>query len=205
MKSIDPDELAPRDVYRLMISAIVPRPIALVSTLSAEGQPNLAPFSYFAGVSARPPLLSISIGRGTSGDKDTLRNIRATHGFVVNIVNRDIAKQMVVTSGEYTSDVDEFRVAGLTPLASEVVMPARVKESPLHLECRAVDLFDAPGGAEVTLVIGRILRFHVSPAVFDREKGVVDPVGLNPVGRLGGDLYATLSPPFSLARPKIER
>lgn len=205
MKTVDPGDLAPQDVYRLMISAIVPRPIALVSTLGPDGVRNVAPFSFFSGVSSRPPLLSIAIGAGRSGEKDTLRNIRATREFVVNVVSEPLAAAMVASSGDYPPDVDEFEVAGLTPVPSDKVRCPRVGESPVQAECVLAQLVEQPGGSDATLVIGRVLRFHVARAVLDRASGTVDPRLLRPVGRLGGDLYATLEEPFALPRPRVTR
>lgn len=203
MKAIDPGDLAPRDVYRLMISTIVPRPIALVSTVSEAGIFNVSPFSYFNGVAARPPIVSLSIARRGPGEKDTMRNIRATREFVVNVVDRGLAAASVQASGDYDPSVDEFQVAGLTPLPSDKIRAPRVAESPVHFECVAVDLVERPGGAETTLVLGRVLRFHVARRVL--VDGVVDPRQLDPVARLGGDLYAALGEPFPLPRPEVPR
>lgn len=200
MKVIDPGDLTPREAYALMISTLVPRPIAWVSTLSADGVPNLAPFSFFNGVSARPPIVSISVGRTAEGDKDTTRNIRATKEFVVNMVDRPCAEAMVVTSGSYPPEANEFELAGLTAIPSDKVAPPRVKESPIHYECVVVDLIDRPGGAEATLILGRVLRFHVARRV--RRERRVDPELLNPLARLGGPHYATLDEPFELPRPE---
>lgn len=196
MKVIDPGDLEPRDVYRLMVSTIVPRPIALVSTVGADGVHNVSPFSYFNGVASRPPIVSVSIARARDGEKDTMRNIRSTREFVVNVVDRGLAEAAVKTSVDHPPSVNEFEVAGLTALASDKVRAPRVAEAPIHMECVAVDIVEQPGGASVSLVLGRILRFHVSRRVW--VDGDVDPVELDPVGRLGGSLYATLSAPFPL-------
>lgn len=203
MKVIDPGDLAPRALHELLTGTVVPRPIALVSTVSAEGVGNLAPFSFFNGVSSRPPLISLSIARRRDGEKDTMRNVRATKEFVVNVVDRAILGAAVTTSGDHPAAVDEFTVSGLTPLASDKVAPPRVAESPVHLECVLVDLFDQPGGAPVSLVIGRVLRFHVARRVW--RDGAVDPEALDPAARLGGTLYAGLGELVSLDRPSAER
>src|ERR1700716_4043623 len=123
----DPGSTAVQDIYKLLIGAIVPRPIAFVSSLSPEGVRNLAPFSFFTGASANPPVICFSpMVRGNGSTKDTLNNIRETGEFVVNIVREEIAGPMNVCSGEYPPDTDEFALSGLTPVASEVVRPPRV-------------------------------------------------------------------------------
>lgn len=196
MKSIDPGDLDPRDVYKLMISSIVPRPIALVSTISEAGITNVSPFSFFTGVASRPPIVAISVARGKDGEKDTMRNIRHGRDFVVNVVDRALAEKAVATSAPFDASTSEFEVVGLTPLPSDKVRSPRVAESPVHFECIAVDLVESPGGSDVTLVLGRVLRFHVARRLWGDRK--LDPAELNPVGRLGGDLYAALGEPFSL-------
>jgi flavin reductase (DIM6/NTAB) family NADH-FMN oxidoreductase RutF len=196
MKSIDPGDLQPREVHALMIGAIVPRPIALVSTISESGATNLSPFSFFNGVSAQPPIVSIVIARGRDGEKDTMRNIRATRDFVVNVVDRGIVKQAVASSAPFGSQVSEFDVTGLTAIESDKVRAPRVLESPVHLECVAIELVESPGGSDVTLVLGRVLRFHVARRLLN--EGRIDAGLLAPIGRLGGDLYAALGEIMSL-------
>lgn len=196
MKSIDPGDMDPRAVYRLMISSIVPRPIALISTVSDAGLTNLSPFSFFTGVSSRPPIVAVSIVRGKDGEKDTMRNIRQTREFVVNVVDRALSGPMSIASAAHPANVSEFDVTGLTPIPSDKVKPPRVAESPVHFECVVTDLVERPGGADVVLVLGRILRFHVVRRLW--TDGDIDPQGLDPIGRLGGSLYATLDTPFEL-------
>ena len=203
MKAIDPGDLSPQDVYGLMVATIVPRPIALVSTVSETGVPNVSPFSFFNGVASRPPIVMLSIARGSSGEKDTMRNIRATREFVVNVVDRALAPAAVATSVDYPPEVDEFEPAGLTPIPSDKVGPPRVAESPVHFECVAIDLVNEPGGASVTLVLGRVLRFHVARRLW--KDGAIEPAELAPIARLGADLYAELGEPFALKRPKLPR
>lgn len=197
MKSLDPGDLDPRDVYKLMISAIVPRPIALVSTVSEAGITNVSPFSFFNGVAARPPIVAISISRGKDGEeKDTMRNIRSGRDFVVNVVDRGLAEKAVASSAPFDAMTSEFHVVGLTPMPSDKVKSPRVAESPVHFECIAVDLVENPGGSDVTLVLGRVLRFHVARRLWGEQR--IQPQDLDPVGRLGSDLYAMLGEPFAL-------
>jgi len=195
-KSLDPGDLSPRDAHALLVSAVVPRPIALVSTISDAGVPNLSPFSFFTAVSSTPPVVAIAIGKGRSGEKDTMRNIRATRAFVVNVVDRKLAAPAVASAVAHPPDVDEFKVTGLTALPADKVSAPRVAESPVHFECVVTDLVESPGGAEATLVLGRVLRFHVERRVL--EGGQVLPSLLDPVGRLGGALYAGLGDVFEI-------
>src|SRR5215470_13794638 len=133
-----------RDIYKLMVGVIVPRPIAFVSTISADGIRNLAPFSFFTGISANPPVICFSpMIRGSDGArKDTLRNIEVTKEFVVNVVSEGFAEKMNICSAEFPPEVDEFEMSGLTPVPSDLVKPPRVKESCINLECRLVQIVD---------------------------------------------------------------
>lgn len=184
-----------------MIGAIVPRPIAFVSSISAAGIPNLAPFSFFTAASADPPVICFSpMVRGNGTLKDTLNNIRETKEFVVNVVPEQIAGQMNVCSGEYPPDVDEFALSGLTPVASEVVRPTRVAESPVQMECRLLQIVEVsvkPLGGSV--VFGEVVRFHVQDGIANGFK--IDPDKLNAIGRMGGPTYARTRDRFDLTRP----
>src|SRR5271168_3804306 len=146
MLSIDPAQCEQRQVYKLMTGIIVPRPIALVSTMDRAGIRNLAPFSFFNGVGSVPPtVLFCPSVRGASGlahdiRKDTLRNVEETGEFVVNIVSDAIASQANATSAEVPPEVDEFELSGLTPIASEAVRPPRVAESPAQMECKLMQV-----------------------------------------------------------------
>ena len=192
----DPQTLAPGALYRFMISAIIPRPIAFVSTVDDHGRFNVAPFSYFAPLSSRPPLLGISMNHRAGGPKDTLRNARVTGDFVVNIVSEPMLEAMVRASGEWPPEVDEFALTGLTPLASERVRAPRVAESRIQFECRVER--EVPLGA-TTLVIGEILLAHAAnDCVVD---GLVDAARLGAVGRLGGDAYTIVREIVREARP----
>jgi flavin reductase (DIM6/NTAB) family NADH-FMN oxidoreductase RutF len=180
--SVDPAEMTLEGRRRMLLTSIVPRPIAWTSTVARDGTRNLAPFSYCTVVSNTPPMLSLTLERKDGGgEKDTLRNLRATGAFVVNIVSGPLVEAMVVTSGAYPHDVDEFTLAGVTPLAAESVRGYRVAEAPISLECRLVRILQ-PGSDAV--VIGRIERCHFADTVVD-DQGAVDPAALRPVGRLG--------------------
>jgi flavin reductase (DIM6/NTAB) family NADH-FMN oxidoreductase RutF len=197
---VEPERLDPRELYRLLISVVVPRPIAFVSTVGERGSFNVAPFSYFNLIGTRPPLLSVSIGSRAGATKDSLRNIRHAGEFVVNIVDEDLHERMVHASGDWPEDVDEFELTGLTPLPSELVKPPRVAESPAHLECQVDRIVEL---GESALVIGRILLVHVRDEVM--TDGRVDVTKLRPIGRLGGDGYAPIREVLHLPRPRVGR
>ncbi len=201
---VDPAVSSIHEIERLLVGVILPRPIAFVSTISADGILNLAPFSFFTAVCPKPPVICFcnSIRSRDGSKKDTLRNVEATGEFVVNIVSEDIATQMVACSGDYPPDVSEFDVSGLTPIPSDLVKPPRVKESRVQMECRllqVVTVSNEPGGG--SLVMGQVLRFHVDDGIV--ENGIVDPDKLRAIGRMGGITYVRTTDRFSLARPKI--
>ena len=192
--TIDPKLASPVDVYKVLIGAIVPRPIAFVSTMSADGVRNVAPFSFFTVASADPPVLCFT----PTGQKDTLVNIRATREFVVNIVSEDFVEQMNLASGTYPPDVDEFAVSGLTPVPSTIVKPARVGESRVQMECELFQILEIGSGA---LVLGQVVLIHVDDRIVDHYR--IDPDALRAVGRMGGNTYARTTDRFDLARPKV--
>ncbi len=197
---LDPKLLPKLDLYRLLISAVVPRPIAFVSTLGADGSTNLAPFSYFNAISSEPALIGIAISDRSGDQKDTLRNIRETQEFVVNVVNDAILDAMVQTAGEWPRGVSEFGPAKLTPAPSTLVAPPYVLESPLQLECRLHR--ELPLGNSIFLV-GEVVFVRVRDDVM--TDGRIDPAKLAPVGRLGGELYAPLGEVRKRSRPKVSR
>lgn len=201
--TVDPRETNYLDIYKLLIGSIVPRPIAFVSTLSREGIRNLAPFSFFTGVSANPPMVAFCPTRrtGPHPTKDTYDNIAATREFVVNIVSEEFAEKMNITSAECPPEVDEFEASGLTPIPSELVKPPRVRESHVQMECKlylTVDISGMPGGG--ALVLGEVVRFHVDDDYVDNFK--IDPAKLRAIGRMGGATYTRTTDRFEMIRPK---
>lgn len=197
------DGLRASVVYQHLIRIIVPRPIAWVSTVSASGTTNLAPFSFFTGVGSRPPcLLFCPANRRDGSPKDTLRNIREVGDFVVNIVSESLAESMNATSAELPEDESEFDVFGIAAAASVVVRPPRVAEAPVSLECQVMQVLaldDGPGAANI--VIGRIVHMHIADRVLD-PAGFVDPGLLDAVGRLGGSAYCRTRNAFEMPRPE---
>jgi flavin reductase (DIM6/NTAB) family NADH-FMN oxidoreductase RutF len=195
-------DLSTKDNYKLIIGSILPRPIALVSTLSKEGIPNLAPFSFFTGITSNPPTIGFAPAlKGIVGDKkDTLTNIEFSADFVVNVVTEEIASKMVKTASEVPPDIDEFKMAGFTPIESTIVKPPRVKESPINLECKLfkiVYIGDGSAGSGA-FVIGEIVAYHIDDAIYN--EGKIDTALLKPVGRLAGQEYTTLGNIFSMER-----
>jgi flavin reductase (DIM6/NTAB) family NADH-FMN oxidoreductase RutF len=199
MRSFDPKTLDKRTAYYFMISAIVPRPIAFVTSVNADGVVNAAPFSYFTGISSQPPIIAVAVGERRGEPKDTMRNIESGEEFVVNVVNEGIAEQMVQASNDYPADVSEIDATGLKTVPSEVVVPPRIAESPVHLECRLreiVRLDGVPGG----LILGEVVRYHAAEEVLD-ENGIVDISKLKPLGRLGGAQYCGVDRVWEIERP----
>jgi flavin reductase (DIM6/NTAB) family NADH-FMN oxidoreductase RutF len=192
--------------YKLMTGAIVPRPIAWVSTVSESGQPNLAPFSYFMPVCETPFLLAFCPGIRvlTMREKDTLRNIRATGEFVINTVSEEVAEAMNITATELPPAVNEFERADLTPVPSVRIAPPRVAESKISFECRIWQIVDVgPEAGSGSIVIGKAVHAHVADEVFyGGDK--VDFDKLRPVGRLAGTLFCRVSDRFELIRPPAE-
>ncbi len=192
MKVIDPQTTPLLDFYQFMIGSIGPRPIAFVSTMDKEGNANLAPYSFFNAISQNPPMVVFSAGRRVQDktNKDTLENIEETMECVINVVNYNIVRQMTLTSVRYPKGVSEFEKAGLTPIASDLVRPFRVKESPTQMECKVERIIPlgTEGGAG-HLMICTILRMHIDEQVLDAEGKRIDPQKMDLVGRLGKSYY----------------
>jgi flavin reductase (DIM6/NTAB) family NADH-FMN oxidoreductase RutF len=192
---IDPTQVSQQELYGLLVGIVAPRPIAFVSTMDADGIPNLAPYSFFNLFSSAPPILVFSSNRraGSNTTKDTLNNVMTTKEVVVNVVSYDIVRQMSLTSIEYPSDVNEFEKAGFTPLPSDLVKPFRVKESPAQMECKVIDIItlgDQAGAGH--LIICEIVRIHANESIFDAESKV-DPQRIDLMGRLGRAFYVRAS------------
>ena len=199
---IDFSQLPVREAYGWMIGTILPRPIAWVSTQSAAGRTNLAPFSFFQGVTANPPtLMFVPVNKRDGAKKDTLRNIEEVPEFVVNLVSFSLAEKMNATSAQLPYGQSEFDKFGIAPTASDRVRPPRVAAAPVAFECALhsiVQIGDGPLAAHV--VFGRILTAHISDAVVGAD-GRPDPAKLDLIGRLGGESYARTTERFALERP----
>lgn len=200
---IDPANLDWVGAHELLIGAVLPRPIAFVSTIGEDGVYNLAPFSYFTALSSKPAVVGFGIGRKRDGrKKDTLVNIDFSKDFVINIVTESIAQAMNQASGEYPSHVDEFKEVGLTPVKSDLVKPPRVAESPVNLECRLLQILEFGEPPRInSFVIGEILRAHVQDELW--KNGVIQGDKLKAIGRLGEDFYCRTMDRFEMKRPII--
>jgi flavin reductase (DIM6/NTAB) family NADH-FMN oxidoreductase RutF len=207
MLAIDPADHPSRQVYKIMTGIIVPRPIALVSTVDRAGAANVAPFSFFCGVGSAPPtvlfcpVLRATESRDRRRRKDTLHNVEETGEFVINVVSDAMAAAANVTAAEVPPEVDEFALAGLTPAPSLVVRPPRVAESPAQMECKLLQVIytshKAGGGV---IVLGEIVRFHVRANLVDDFR--IDPAGLDAVGRMAGNTWVRTRDRMELIRPE---
>ncbi|WP_296145885.1 flavin reductase family protein [uncultured Flavobacterium sp.] len=197
----NPDHLDQKAIYKLLTGAVIPRPIGWISTISEDGLPNLAPFSFFNVVGDDPPHIMFSTAHSNEHKKDTLNNVLETKQFVVNMVTEEIVEQMNITGQNVPHDVNEFELADLTPIASVKVKPPRVKESPISFECELVHHYTLEnhkfGGA--TIVIGRIVMFHFDDAVL-LEDHKINLETYKPVSRLAGANYAKLGELFAIKR-----
>lgn len=198
----DPQEIDQKSVYKLLTGAVIPRPIGWISSLSPDGIPNLAPFSFFNAVGEDPPHVMFSTVRTNDTNKDTLNNVLATGEFVVNMATENNVDKMNLTSQIVAPEIDEFELAGLTPIASVKVKPARVAESPIAFECKLVHHYTLEnhqnGGA--TILIGKIVMFHIDESVWLGDFKI-NMETYKPVARLAGSNYAKLGEIFSIKRP----
>jgi flavin reductase (DIM6/NTAB) family NADH-FMN oxidoreductase RutF len=200
--TVDPCSTDYLSVYKLLIGAVVPRPIAFVSTINAEGAFNVAPFSFFTVASSNPPVLVFTVGNRTTPDprKDTLRNITTAREFVVNVVSEEIGAKLNLCSGDYPPEVDEFEVSGLTPIPSDIVKAPRVAESHINMECRLLYTLSMSGLANGgNLVLGEVVRFHIDDAYFSNYR--IDPDKLRAIGRMAGSTYTRTTDRFDMIRP----
>ncbi len=195
MLSIDPKSTQTKDLHQYLLGAVAPRPICFASTVDEEGNPNLAPYSFFNVFSSNPPIAIFSSNRRVRDNttKDTLHNVEATKEVVINVVSHSIVQQMTLTSIEYPTEVSEFDKAGLTPIASDLVKPFRVKESPVQMECKVNNIIalGEHGGAG-NLVVCEVVRMHIDEAVLDKE-GKIDPQKIDLMGRMGRAFYCRAS------------
>jgi flavin reductase (DIM6/NTAB) family NADH-FMN oxidoreductase RutF len=203
MLAIDPSAHAPQDIYKLLVGSIVPRPIALVSTIDTNGILNLAPFSFFTATSANPPVVCFCpmVRRVGPAKKDTLRNVEETGEFVVNIVSEEIGERMNLCAAEVPSEISEFEISGLTPVPSDLVRPPRVAESHVQMECRLLQVLrvsEEPMGG--TLVLGQVLRFHIREGFVTDFR--IDPCKLKAIGRMAGSTYVRTGDRFDMERPR---
>ncbi|MFD2602850.1 flavin reductase family protein [Flavobacterium suzhouense] len=201
---IDPAQTSQKDVYKILTGSVIPRPIGWISSISKDGNLNLAPFSFFNAVGEDPPHVMFSTVRSGNTNKDTLNNVLETKQFVVNMATEELVEAMNATSVNLPPDGNEFEFAGLTPIASDLINPPRVKESPISFECELVHHYNLEdhkdGGA--TIMIGRIVMFHVDESVLLPDYKI-NMETYRPIARLAGYNYAKLGEIFAIKRPFI--
>ena len=206
IKSFDPETLETRDLHKLLLSAVAPRPIAFASTIDSKGNINLSPFSYFNVFSSNPPILIFSPSRRVRDNttKHTLQNADETREVVINMVDYSIVEQMSKSSNEYAKGVNEFTETGLTEVSSLKVKPPRVLESPVSFECVVDNIISlGENGGAGQLVIAKVVHIHVNSEMLD-SNDQIDPTKLDLVARLGGDWYSrvTKESMFTISKPK---
>ncbi len=206
MLTINPKDLKTSEFHSYLLGAVAPRPIAFASTVDKDGNPNLAPFSFFNVFSANPPIAVFSPARsGRTGEqKHTYENIKQVPEVVINVVSYDMVQQMSLASTEFPKGVNEFTKSGFTPLRSEMIKPFRVKESPAQLECivkQVIELGDKGGAGN--LIICEVVLMHIDKRVLDANK-VIDPKKIDLVGRMGGNWYSRANGTalFEVEKPK---
>ena len=204
MLSIDPKDISTGTLHGYLLGAVAPRPIAFASTMDADGNPNLSPFSFFNVFGSNPPIMVFSPARRVRDNttKHTLENILATKEVVINMVNYDIVQQMSLSSTEYPEGINEFEKAGFSMLPSDKIKPFRVAESPVQFECKVQDVvFTGTEGGAGNLIICEVVKIHISETVLD-EKGAIDQYKIDLVARAGGSYYSRARDGFfEIAKP----
>ncbi len=200
---VDPATLDRKTAHDIMVGAALPRPIAFVSTIGANGVYNLAPFSFFIPMAAKPAIVGVGIGRKRDGSKkDTLVNIEFAKDFVINVVTESLAEAMNLTAGEYPPEVDEFAVAKLTPVKAALVKSPMVAESPVKMECRLLQILEFGQHPAINnFVIGEVIQVHVKDELW--VDGEIQSSKLKAIGRMGGDLYCRTEDVFEMKRPVV--
>jgi flavin reductase (DIM6/NTAB) family NADH-FMN oxidoreductase RutF len=204
MLKIYPKEISVPKLHSYLLGAVTPRPIALASTVDAAGNVNLSPFSFFNCFGSNPPLLVFSPARRgrDSTTKHTYENILEVKEVVINVVNYAMVQQTSLASTEFPKGVNEFIKSGLTPIQSELVKPPRVAESPIHMECKVLQVIETGmGGGAGNLILCEVLLMHIKDEVLD-EQGRIDPYKVDAVARLGGDYYARVHSDAIFTVPK---
>lgn len=208
MLTIKPGEIKTAQMHAYMLASIAPRPIAFASTVDKNGIPNLAPFSFYNAFGSNPPVIVFSPARRVRDNtiKHTLENIYETKEVVINAVSYSMVQQTSLASCEYPKGVNEFIKAGFTPIASELVKPFRVKESPVQMECKVLEIKETgyEGGA-ANLIVCEIILMHINENILN-EAGKIDPDKIDLVARMGGDLYCRASGKalFEVAKPNTK-
>jgi flavin reductase (DIM6/NTAB) family NADH-FMN oxidoreductase RutF len=203
MSSFDPDKLDPKQQYKLMSGTIIPRPIALVTTIGPDGVANAAPFSLFNMLGVDPPMLMFSLTPRAGQVKDTGRNIELLPEFVVHIVDENVKEKMNICSADFPHGTSEIDFAGLQTAPSLKVLPPRLVECPAQFECRLIDIVKV-GRRPNHVVIGEVVMMHYREGIVDDARLYVDAAKLAPIGRLeGAGMYTRVTDRFRMDKPDI--
>ena len=202
MRAIDPNELTERENYKFLIGSIIPRPIALITSMSGEGVVNAAPFSFFNIVSSNPPMISVSIQRKQGEMKDTARNIKENQQFVVHIVDTNNVEKVNGTAANLAPEESEVEKVGLTLVDSTTIRVPGIKEAKIRIECELETTLQLGGVGEskgCDLIIGKVTHYHIEESIYDN--GRIDPKKLAAISRLAGNDYAEIGKQFTIERP----
>lgn len=203
-RAFDFDKLTPKERYKLLIGTVIPRPIALITTVDADGNPNAGSFSFFNILTHDPAIMAVGIEHKPDGTpKDTAANILATREFTVHISDHSLVDQMEICSIKFPADVDELAIAGLDTAPGEAVRCPRILAAPAAFECHLVQT--VPVSPARTIVLGEVKRMFVRETLVDPETLYIDQIGIDAVGRLGGHLYARQLDQFERITPTVER
>jgi flavin reductase (DIM6/NTAB) family NADH-FMN oxidoreductase RutF len=203
-RHFDISQLTPRECYKLLIGTVVPRPIALVTTVNEAGQPNAAPYSFFNCLSAEPPILALGVeNRPDMTFKDTAHNIRMNEQFTVHIVSAEMVDAMNVCAVPFAPDVDELRAAGLTAVPGTLVNCPRILEAPVAFECKRYVTLEVGRSREI--ILGHVLGVHIREDAVHPQKLHVDPAVLDAIGRMGGHAYSYTRDRFDLPTMSVQQ
>ncbi|WP_409301023.1 flavin reductase family protein [Peribacillus sp. SCS-155] len=203
MLSLNPESMTERDNYKFLTGSIIPRPVALVTSVSKDGTINAAPFSYFNIVSSNPPMISLSIQRKNGSQKDTARNACLTGEFVAHIIDEELVEEANKTAAQLPPDQSELSISGLSAVQSDRISVPGIMEAKIRFECkleRHIELPGEDGSVSCDFLIGKVVKYHISEGLY--KEGRIDPLLLKPVSRLAGQSYSKLGQLFELERPK---
>jgi flavin reductase (DIM6/NTAB) family NADH-FMN oxidoreductase RutF len=199
---IDPKTLSSRETYNLLVGAVVPRPIAFITSINEHGTVNAAPYSFFNAIASSPPLVILSVTRKNGAMKHTAENILHAKEFVVNIVTEQLLQSMNISSGDFPPEISEIEQSNLTLAPSISIRTPRIAESPVNFEC-ALHRHLEVGNEPVDLIIGEIVQFHVKDELY--SLGAIDQKSLRPIARMGGKYYATIENLFEMDQHQFNR
>jgi Conserved protein/domain typically associated with flavoprotein oxygenases, DIM6/NTAB family len=199
---IDPKKLTSKEAYSLLVSAVVPRPIAFVTSMNAHNVVNAAPYSFFNAIASSPPLIMISAGRKKGIMKHTTENILRSKEFVVNVVTEDVLHSINISSADFPPEISEIEQTNLTLVPSISISTPRIAESPVNCECKLYQHFEV-GNEPVDLIIGEVVQFHVKDELY--SIGTINQYALKPIARMGGNYYAMIENLFEMERYQFNR